>query len=275
MYDSNSSPFTKQPQPALQEAISNEAVSGLVAGVSHEINTPLGVNIGNCTLLIELLEEVSKKYNTGALDAESFGEFLDTAKDLSASMLKKMRRASKLLSTFKQVAVKNTDEANMLEQVDIAECVNEFVAAHGMHNESSQITFAVQIPPGAVVTTYPAVITQILTALTSNTLIHGLGVGKRQQCCITLSLAPAGDGYQFNFADDGVGVSEELLPKVFDPFFTTRRGAGNAGLGLSIVHNLVREVLNSEVYYESQPENGFKVSFKIHNLTPCQSGDES
>ena len=167
MYDSNSSPFTKQPQPALQEAISNEAVSGLVAGVSHEINTPLGVNIGNCTLLIELLEEVSKKYNTGALDAESFGEFLDTAKDLSASMLKNMRRASKLLSTFKQVAVKNTDEANMLEQVDIAECVNEFVAAHGMHNESSQITFAVQIPPGAVVTTYPAVMTQILTALTS------------------------------------------------------------------------------------------------------------
>ena len=72
-----------------------------------------------------------------------------------------------------------------------------------------------------------------------------------------------------------MGVSEELLPKVFDPFFTTRRGAGNAGLGLSIVHNLVREVLNSEVYYESQPENGFKVSFKIHNLTPCQSDDES
>ena len=60
-----------------------------------------------------------------------------------------------------------------------------------------------------------------------------------------------------------MGVSEELLPKVFDPFFTTRRGAGNAGLGLSIVHNLVREVLNSEVYYESQPENGFKVSLKL------------
>ncbi|MDY6926671.1 MAG: hypothetical protein SWN10_06185 [Pseudomonadota bacterium] len=58
-------------------------------------------------------------------------------------MHKNMRRASKLLSTFKQVAVKNTDEANMLEQVDIAECVNDFVAAHGMHNESSQITFAV------------------------------------------------------------------------------------------------------------------------------------
>jgi len=123
--------------------------------------------LGNCTLLIELLEEVSKKYKTGTLDAESFGEFLDTAKDLSASMLKKIRRASKLLSTFKLVAVKNTDEANMLEQVDIAECINEFIAAHGMHNQSSRITFAVKITPGAVVTTYPAVMTQILTALTS------------------------------------------------------------------------------------------------------------
>ncbi|MBR9794187.1 MAG: HAMP domain-containing histidine kinase [Gammaproteobacteria bacterium] len=221
MNDKHSSSFAKQTKPVLQEAVSNEAVSGLVAGVSHEINTPLGVNIGNCTLLIELLDEISKKYNSGALDAEFFCEFLDTARDLSASMLKNMRKASKLLSTFKQVAVKNTDEANMLEQVDIAECANEFVAAHAMHNKSSQITFAVKIPPGAVVSTYPAVITQILTALTSNTFIHGLGVG----------------------------ISEELLPKVFDPFFTTRRGAGNAGLGLSIVHNLVREVLKSEVYY--------------------------
>lgn len=63
--------------------------------------------------------------------------------------------------------MKNTDEANMLEQVDIAECINEFIAAHGMHNQSSRITFAVKITPGAVVTTYPAVMTQILTALTS------------------------------------------------------------------------------------------------------------
>ncbi|PRO72634.1 hypothetical protein C6Y40_15780 [Alteromonas alba] len=234
MNDSNSSPFTKHPQPALQEAVSNETVSGLVASVSHEINTPLGVNIGNCTLLIELLEEVSKKYNSGALDAESFAEFLDTAKDLSASMLKNMRRASKLLSISEQVAVKNTDEANMLAHVDIAECVNDFVEAHGMHNKSSQITFAVQIPPGAVVTTYPAVITQILTALTSNTIIHGLGVG----------------------------VSEGLLSKVLERIFTTRRGAGNAGLGLSVVRNLNSEVLKSEVYYESQPEIGLKCLLK-------------
>tara|TARA_A200000159_G_scaffold63878_2_gene59083 strand:- start:1793 stop:2089 length:297 start_codon:yes stop_codon:yes gene_type:complete len=98
-----------------------------------------------------------------------------------------------------------------------------------------------------VVTTYPAVITQTLTALTSNTIIHGLGVG----------------------------VSEALLPKVFEPIFTTRRGAGNGGLGLSVVHHLISEVLKSEVYYESQPEIGFTLSFKIQNLIHCQPGDES
>lgn len=256
----------EQAQATRHGAVSDQAVNGLVAGVSHEINTPLGVNIGNCTLLIEVLNEVSGKYDRGELDAESFSEFLDTAKDLSASMLKNMRRASKLLSTFKQVAVKNTDEASLLEQVDIAELVNDFVAAYGQHSTESQLAFTIQVPPGAVVTTYPAVITQILTALTSNTLIHGFGIGQRQQCEITISLAPAGDGYQLNFADNGVGVSEDLLPKVFDPFFTTRRGAGNAGLGLSIVHNLVKEMLKSEVYYESQPDSGFKIAFKIHNL---------
>lgn len=256
----------KELHPDGLEATSIEAVSGLVAGVSHEINTPLGVNIGNCTLLIELLNELSKKYHSGSLDAESFTEFLETAQDLSASMLKNMRRASKLLSTFKQVAVKNTDEGKLLETVDIGDIVNEFVNAHSQHGKDAKLSFVVQIPPNAKVTTYPAVITQILTALTSNTLTHGLGVGKLKNCEITISLAPAGDGYQLNFADNGVGVEETLLPKVFDPFFTTRRGAGNAGLGLSIVLNLVKEMLQSEIHYESQPGNGFKVAFKLHNL---------
>ena len=252
--------------PESYEPASIETVSGLVAGVSHEINTPLGVNIGNCTLLIELLNEVSNKYNTGSLDAQTFTEFMGTAKDLSDSMLKNMRRASKLLSIFKQVAVKNTDEANLLEKVDIAELINDFVTAHSVHAKDSQISFKVMIPPGAEAVTYPSVITQILTALTSNTLIHGLGIGKLESCEITISLAPAGDGYQLTFADNGAGVEEDILHKVFDPFFTTRRGAGNAGLGLSIVLNLVKEMLQSNIHYESQPDSGFKIAFKIHNL---------
>ncbi|GGF54983.1 sensor histidine kinase [Alteromonas lipolytica] len=243
-----------------------DTVSGIVAGVSHEINTPLGVNIGNCTLLIELLNEISEKYKSGSLDAESFTEFLATATDLSSSMLKNMRRASKLLSTFKQVAVKNADEATLLEPVDIAELVNEFAAAYSGNGEASAISFNVMIPPGAVVVSYPAVIIQILTALTSNTLAHGFGLAAKSHCEITISLAPAGDGYQLTFADDGVGVSSDILNKVFDPFFTTRRGAGNAGLGLSIVHNLVKQMLQSDVYFDSQPDKGFSVAFKLHNL---------
>lgn len=90
----------KELRPEGSEAPSIGAVTGLVTGVSHEINIPLDVNIGNSTLLIELLDELSKKYHSGSLDAESLAEFLETAQELSASMLKNMRSASKLLSTF-------------------------------------------------------------------------------------------------------------------------------------------------------------------------------
>ena len=268
MSKNTSQPNTSLPLSGQVEEAKYEAVNGLVAGVSHEINTPLGVNIGNCTLLIELLNEMSVMFEQGALDAETFAEFLATATDLSTSMLKNMRRASKLLTTFKQVAVKKTDEASLLEVVDIAELVNEFVAAYGPESQDLAIAFEVLIPPNVQVTTYPSVLVQIFTALTANTLTHGIGVGGNNHCTITISVAPAGDGYQLTFADNGVGVDAAILDKVFDPFFTTRRGAGNAGLGLSIVYNLVKQMLISDIHYESEPRSGFSISFKLHNLAP-------
>lgn len=241
------------------------AMGGLVAGVSHEINTPLGVNIGNCSLLIELLAEVRKDFDEGKLDANQLNEFLTTAQDLTSSMIKNMHRASKLLSNFKRVAVQNTDEASKLETVDVAELVSEFVQTYHATSNNSIISFNIRIPPNVRVSTYPNVILQILAALTSNVIIHAIAP-EQKQCEITISVAPAGDGYQLSFTDNGKGVAEIELKKLFEPFYTTKRGAGNAGLGLSIVYNMVKAVLHSDINYESAPGEGFSVSFKLHNI---------
>lgn len=262
-------PHVSQIDPSEQEKLIESekmaAMGGLVAGVSHEINTPLGVNIGNCSLLIELLAEVRRDFDDGKLDANQFDEFLNTAQDLTSSMLKNMQRASKLLSSFKRVAVKNTDEASKLETVDLAELVAEFVQTYHATSNNSIITFNTRIPPNVNVATYPTVILQILAALTSNVIIHAFAPGQKQ-CEITISVAPAGDGYQLSFTDNGKGVAEDELKKLFEPFYTTKRGAGNAGLGLSIVYNMVKAVLHSDINYESAPGEGFSVSFKLHNI---------
>ena len=259
----NSSSQTDQEKQFESEKM--DAVGGLVAGVSHEINTPLGVNIANCTLLMELLDELKQDFDNGELDTDKFAEFLETSQDITSSMLKNMQRASKLLTSFKKVAVKKSEEASQLEQVNVSELVTEFIASYEHHSQNKTITFIPRFPPKIIVTTYPAVLIQILTALTSNVMIHASGPC-HEHCKITITIAPAGDGYQFTFADDGVGITEEELKKVFEPFYTTKRGAGNAGLGLSVVYNLVKVTLASDIYNESKPEGGFVVSFKLHNL---------
>ncbi|BFM06461.1 sensor histidine kinase [Halioxenophilus aromaticivorans] len=258
-----------QPQAASKQHESEkmDAVGGLVAGVSHEINTPLGVNIANCSLLLEVLDDLGKDFKNGDLDAEAFEDFLITAQDLCNSMLKNMRRASQLISNFKRVAVKDTDESSQLEQVDVIELIQGFVSSFegtGV-DEPRSVQVQLQLPPRLIVSTYPAVLLQILTALMSNVLIHAKDPAK-DICTVTISLAPAGDGYQLTFSDDGVGVPEADLKKVFEPFFTTKRGAGNPGLGLSIVYNTVKVMLRSDIHYESKPGAGFSVSFKLHNL---------
>ena len=247
------------------EAEKMDAVGGLVAGVSHEINTPLGGNIANCTLLMELLAELKEDFDGGELDAEKFADFLTTSQDITSSMLKNMQRASKLLTSFKKVAVKKSEEASLLEKTNVSELVTEFIASYEHHSQDKSLTFIPRFPPNIIVSTYPAVITQILTALTSNVMIHAAGPN-HEHCTITITIAPAGDGYQFTFSDDGVGISEEQLKKVFEPFYTTKRGNGNAGLGLSVVYNLIKVTLASNVYNESKPEEGFTISFKLHNL---------
>lgn len=169
----NSSSQTDQEKQFESEKM--DAVGGLVAGVSHEINTPLGVNIANCTLLMELLDELKQDFDNGELDTDKFAEFLETSQDITSSMLKNMQRASKLLTSFKKVAVKKSEEASQLEQVNVSELVTEFIASYEHHSQNKTITFIPRFPPKIIVTTYPAVLIQILTALTSNVMIHASG----------------------------------------------------------------------------------------------------
>ena len=252
-------------QEKIIESEKINAMGGLVAGISHEVNTPLGISITSSSHMKELLAELDMDFKNGVLDSDKFEDFLSTAKDITDLSIKNMQRASKLVASFKRVAVLNSDDASQLEEVDVTTLINDYVAAYRINSDNSKIQFETQLPSSARIKTYPTVITQILSYLTSNTLIHAMKPGQ-QQCEITITLTPSGDAYEFMFCDNGIGVNEQDLKKVFEPFFTTKRGAGNAGLGLSVVYNLVKSKLESDVHYDSVPDEGFCISFLLHDL---------
>ena len=252
-------------QDKIIESEKINAMGGLVAGISHEVNTPLGISITSSSHMKELLAELDMDFKNGVLDSDKFEDFLTTAKDITDLSIKNMQRASKLVASFKRVAVLNADDASQLEEVDITTLINDFIAAYRINSESNKIQFETQLPSSARIKTYPTVITQILSYLTSNTLIHAMRPGQ-QQCEITLTVTSSGSAYEFMFCDNGIGIDEQDLKKVFEPFFTTKRGAGNAGLGLSVVYNLIKSKLESDVHYDSVPGEGFCISFLLHDL---------
>lgn len=240
-------------------------MGGLVSGIAHEVNTPLGVSVTSCSYVNDLLRELKEDFDRGVLDQEKFEDFVGSAKEMISMALDNMRRASKLVTSFKRIDVLHADDAKRPELVDIAVLVNEFVDNYAHESAGSEITFKTQLSNGIEITTYPSVILQILHILVTNAEIHGFK-GMKSDKIVTIGVSASEKSVVLKVEDNGQGVEKNLLSKIFEPFYTTNRGAGNAGLGLSVVYNLVKSKLKGEIDYGSSPENGLWISIKIDDL---------
>lgn len=241
------------------------AMGGLVAGISHEVNTPLGISITSASHQRDLLDELKQDFDNGVLDSEKFEDFLSSSYDMVDMTLKNMQRASKLVASFKRVAVINADDAADIERTNLNKVIKDFIHSYNSHSEAHVIEFVTRLPDSAWVTTYPAVITQILSHLTTNTLLHAFKP-EQKKCQIEIAIRPYKRGFAVRFSDNGSGVPHADLRKIAEPFFTTKRGSGNAGLGLSVVYNLVKSKLESDFNYGSVEGQGLWVSFTVQNL---------
>jgi len=241
------------------------AMGGLVAGISHEVNTPLGISITSISHMQDLLNDLKLDFDNGVLDSTKFEDFLSAGIDLADMSMKNMQRASKLVTSFKRVAVVDSDESDDIEQIDVASLIVEFVESYKMQVDGKKINFTLELPETAMIKSYPTVITQILSYITSNTLIHGFKPGATS-CDVKITLFENKSDYTLIYQDKGVGVSPEQLKKIFDPFYTTNRGAGNAGLGLNVVYNLVKSKLESDLNYGSKEGENLWYSIVLHDL---------
>ena len=227
------------------------ALGNLVAGVAHEINTPVGIVITSASVLLRDTQHLRLSYEQEELSEEELTDYLTTAEQSAQLIEANAARAADLIHSFKQVAVDQT--AGEQRQINLRDYIGETLTSLTPALKKTSTTAEVSGPDDIVVTTYPGALAQIVTNLVLNSLSHGFDEGSAGHIRITVEAR--GNRIILTYADNGKGIPPELRSKVFEPFFTTRRNAGGSGLGLHILYNLVTSTLDGNVRID-EPTGG-------------------
>ena len=219
------------------------ALGGLVAGVAHEINTPIGVIVTGSSLLAQNTQHLHDVYKQDGLSEEELEEYIATAEESTQLIQANAKRAANLIQSFKQVAVDQT--AGEQRRINLVDYIGETLTSLAPVIKKASATVEVTGPKDLVINTYPGALAQILTNLVLNSLTHGFEDSSPGHICIAFEAI--GDQIVLSYADSGKGIPVDLRSKVFEPFYTSKRNAGGSGLGLHILHNLVTSTLNGNV----------------------------
>ena len=247
------------------------ALGGLVAGVSHEISTPLGVGVTAASNLELLSRELKQRFEEGRMTKSDFLKHLDTTTETSAIILKNLQRASEQIKGFKQVAVDQSSEEKRTFRVKAY--IEEILLS--LHPKLKKTSHRVNVtcPEDLELNSYPGAFSQIITNFVMNSLIHGFE--HMEQGEINIHINQEGDSLKMRYQDNGEGISPEGLKKIFEPFYTTKRNQGGSGLGLNIIHNLVTHRLCGNITCQSSPGEGTIFHIAIPLIPECsQKTDE-
>ncbi|MDQ7042043.1 MAG: DUF3365 domain-containing protein [Sulfurimonas sp.] len=243
-------------QNKLIETEKMSALGSLVAGVAHEINTPLGISITGITHIKSETQGVLKSLNENSLGKNALVEYLNVVDEMSASMYLSLRNAANLIRSFKQVAIDQHTEDK--RDFNLNAYFDEFLLS--MHNKLKHTKIKVinEIDKNIEINTYAGIFSQAWTNFIMNSLIHGYEDASSEGK-IHIKGWIESEHLHLTYEDDGKGIEEKNLQKVFDPFFTTKLGEGGSGLGLNIIYNLIKHKLKGEIYCESHINQGVKM----------------
>lgn len=249
-------------QQQLLETEKLAALGSLVAGVAHEINTPLGVGVTAASHLHDEAERLAAIVTKGEVSAADLRRFSEHTKEGAEIVLRNLKRADVLVKSFKQVAVEQSSED--VRSVNLDQCISDIVITLGPSLRHGAHRVEVDCPPRLEMRTSPGALYQIITNLIVNSVTHGFAPDKPGR--IHIALSENGGEVQLDYRDDGRGMSEEVRAHVFDPFFTTRRGQGGSGLGMHIVYNLVAQALKGKIALHTAPGEGVHVCIRFADL---------
>lgn len=246
------------------------ALGGLVAGVAHEINTPVGNAVTAASYLAKEIEELAEAFKAQTLTASFLQTFLATADESVRLTLSNCERAAELIHGFKQVAVDQTSGER--RRFNLAEYVAEVLLSLKPKFKRTPHRVDIYIPDDIEVDSYPGALSQVLTNLMVNSLMHGFEDGRAG--VIDLAARVDGDMLEIIYSDNGRGIPTALHSQVFEPFFTTRRGSGGSGLGLNIIHNIVHRTLGGSLSLDSQEGRGVHFTIRFPLRAPAATGAE-
>jgi signal transduction histidine kinase len=249
----------KATQNKLVESEKMSALGGLVAGVAHEINTPVGIGITAASLLADKTTEFFETYKSGQMKRSQLEKFLDTAMQSSSMVLSNLNRAADLIQSFKQVAVDQSTEEQ--RTFNLNQYLSEVLISLRPKLRTTHHQVKIRGDEAIALYTYPGALSQIITNLVMNSLIHAYL--PQDAGHLVFDFKQEHDQIIFEYSDDGKGIPKEHLSKIFDPFFTTNRGQGGSGLGLHIVYNLVTQKLNGTIECKSQMGVGTTFIIKL------------
>lgn len=247
------------------ELIQNEkmaSLGSLVAGVSHEINTPIGMALTTSTHLNKELNSLKKSYLNEEMSEKEFLEYLEDSKLSIDSINKNLIRAVNLIKSFKQIAVDQISEE--LREFNLKEYLDEILLSIHSKIKMTKIKIEVNIDKNIAINSYAGIFSQIFTNLIINSIIHGFNNGV-DIGTIKISANLENNDLTIYYEDDGKGLDEVTKNKIFDPFYTTNRVKGGSGLGMNIVYNLVVKKLKGTIFLENKKEKGvlFVIKCKI------------
>ncbi len=262
----------RQAMTQLVQAEKLAALGHLVAGVAHELNTPLGNARVIASSLGEVLGEFAVAIESGALRRSQVDAFLGRGTEAVELLERNTARAADLIAHFKQVAV---DQASARRRrFDLRQTVEGLLVTLQPQFKRTAHRIELDIPADLDLDSYPGPLEQVLANLVSNSLVHGFA--GTEAGLIRVHAAPLGsDRVQIDYADDGVGIPETILKRIFEPFFTTRLGQGGSGLGLYIVYNLVTGALGGTIRADSSPGAGVTFTLIVPRIAPDDDGPEA
>ena len=255
----NSLQDLKQTQDHIVETEKMTALGGLVAGISHEINTPVGLGITSMTHFVDETKKIKELYYADNISQNEFEEYLETSSKLASITYQNLKRTAELVSSFKQISIDQTSEEK--REFHLKNYVKEIFLS--LHNrlKKTKIDIELNCSDNSVVNSFPGIYAQIITNLIMNSLIHAFDENEKGK--ITLNFNIKNSILYFVYTDDGKGIDKEDLKKIFNPFFTTKRKFGGSGLGLNVIYNLVTQRLNGTVTCKSEKGKGVEFDITI------------
>lgn len=258
-------------QGELVRAEKMSALGSLVAGIAHELNTP----IGNSLTVASTLQDHANSFSNGmaqGLTRSRLEEFVGNTRQGAGILMRGLQHAAELVSSFKQVAVDQTSLNR--RSFDLQATVSEILLTLGPTIRKSNHQVECDIAEGIVMDSYPGPLGQVLTNLINNALLHAFEGIERGTVQVNASLMEDGT-VRLLVIDNGTGIPQAHLPRVFDPFFTTKLGQGGSGLGLNIVYNLVTKSLGGTVHVASSPGHGATFSMVLPRMAPVVAFDQA